>query len=255
MNFGWLTGFMTPAAREHVPEHSGQADSARGQPPPSSWPDLIWPPRMLTADADDLGHSSNWSRSATCLHRSIRPPWPILDGQDPARVRGFVPVACPIRRSTPGTCGHSRLARHPARKAKACRSWRLHRCSPGGLPGHTEGLSERGPLRRSCPAGSIDRAHQASSSLTGAAPRLPARRPAHRRDHHRARVRASHSGKLHRNRRGETLASCRQPESLNPGSAPGSTETAPRSRGCPLATLPDRRTRPRPAPALTTSRR
>jgi hypothetical protein len=137
---------MTPAAREHVPEHSGQAGSARGEPPPSSWPDLIWPPRMLTADADDLGHSSNWSRSATCLRRSIRPPWPILDGQDPARVRGFVPVACPIRRSTPGTCGHSRLARHPARKAKACRSWRLHRGSPGGLPGH------RGSQRAGTPA-------------------------------------------------------------------------------------------------------
>lgn len=126
---------------------------------------------------------------------------------------------------------------------------------PGGLPGHSEGLSERGPLRRSCPAGSIDRAHQASSTLMTAAPRLPSRRPAHRRGHHRACVRASYSGKLHRNRRGETLASCRQPESLNPGSAPGSTEKAPRSRGCPLATPPDRRTRRRPAPALTTSRR
>ena len=75
MNFGWLTGYMTPTAREGVLEHSGQVDSAIGEPPLSSRPDLLWPPRCLTADADDPGHSRNCSRSAACPRRSIRQPW------------------------------------------------------------------------------------------------------------------------------------------------------------------------------------
>ena len=120
MNFGWLTGFMTPTAREHVLEHSGQVDSAIGEPPPSSWPDLIWPPRMLTADADDLGHSRNCSLAVRSLPAQVYPTIMADPGrQNPAKVREFVPVACPIRRSTPGICGHSRLARHPARKAES----------------------------------------------------------------------------------------------------------------------------------------
>ena len=111
---------MTPTAREHVLEHSGQVDSAIGEPPPSSWPDLIWPPRMLTADADDLGHSRNCSLAVRSLPAQVYPTIMADPGrQNPAKVREFVPVACPIRRSTPGICGHSRLARHPARKAES----------------------------------------------------------------------------------------------------------------------------------------
>ena len=203
MNFGWLTGFMTPTAREHVLEHSGQADSARERSPSGFLARFDLTARMLTADADDPGRSRNCSRSAACLRRSIRQPWPVLDGQNPAKAGSSVPVVSPDQAVNPGNLRSlpASLASRPE-SGKSAGAGAFIAVRPAACQVTVAGLRERGPLRRSCPAGSVRSgssgvqfAHDCGSS-TGFTPVCPSREPS-------PSVRARQLlRKLHRNRRG-----------------------------------------------------
>jgi len=55
MNFGWLTGYLTPNAASHVPEHARTGRPGDNATLYQFRPDLILLPQMSAPDVDHLG--------------------------------------------------------------------------------------------------------------------------------------------------------------------------------------------------------